>query len=153
MSMTKRNASLGDAALLLEWRNSPSARKFSQKSELIQVKDHLVWLTGRLERVIIEPFFVFELEHRLVGMSRLDFELHSAKQYAISLMVDPNEHGKGIGTTILNLTCENFFDLHPESTIVARVHRNNSVSQKLFTKAGFELQKSVSDFLYLEKTR
>jgi RimJ/RimL family protein N-acetyltransferase len=61
-------------------------------------------------------------------------------------------HGKGIGTRILNMTCNRFFDLHPRYTITAKVHPNNLVSQKLFASTGFELQNPVGDFLSFKKT-
>jgi RimJ/RimL family protein N-acetyltransferase len=152
MGITKRNARLSDAALLLEWRNSPSAREYSQISEPIRFEEHLVWLSERLARIRVEPFYLFELGHKSVGMSRLDFEIEAANKFVISILVDPEQHGKGIGTTILNLTCQNFFKLHPNSTIIAKVHRDNSVSKKLFANASFELKDSEGNFLLLEKT-
>ena len=152
MGITKRNARLSDAALLMEWRNSPSAREFSQNSEPIRTEEHLVWLSERLERIRFEPFYIFELRHKLVGMSRLDFELESTDKFVISILVDPEHQGKGIATIILNMTSEIFFNLHPGHTIVAMVHKDNSVSKKIFTKAGFELKNSRGDFLRLEKT-
>lgn len=151
MGITKRNARLGDAELLLQWRNSPPAREFSQNSEPIRTEEHFAWLSKRLEKIRFEPFYVFELDNKSVGMSRLDNEFDSPGTFAISVLVDPEQHGKGIGTTILNSTCEAFFDLHPNCRIVAKVHRNNLVSQKLFTNAGFELQNSVGDFICLKK--
>ena len=152
MDITMRNACLSDAAVLLEWRNSPSARKFSQNSELIRIEDHLVWLSERLERITFEPFYIFELRHQVVGMSRLDFEFQSSNEFLISILVDPIQHGKGIGTKILSMTCAFIFDLHPNSRIIAKVHQDNSVSQKLFVNCGFELQKLVGDFFRFERT-
>ena len=152
MGITKRNANLGDAAVLLEWRNSPSTRKFSQNSELIKIEDHLEWFLGRLKKIRIEPFFMFELEHKLVGMSRLDFEFQSEDKFVISILVDPDQHSKGMGTKILDMTCETVFNLHPNHTIIAKIHQSNFISQKLFANAGFELQKPVDDFLRFERT-
>jgi RimJ/RimL family protein N-acetyltransferase len=151
MGISKRNASLGDAAVLLEWRNSPSARKFSQNSELIKIKDHLEWFLDRLERIRLEPFFMFELDHKLVGTSRLDFEFQSENEFMISILVDPNQLSKGIGTKILDITCETVFNLYPNHTVVAKIHQSNVISQKLFANAGFELQKRVGDFLNFKK--
>jgi RimJ/RimL family protein N-acetyltransferase len=153
MGITKRNARFSDAALLLEWRNSQSAREFSQNSEQIRVEEHLAWLSKRLEKIKFEPFYVFELEHEPVGMSRLDNGFDSPEEFLISILVDPEQHSKGIGTTILSTTCEAFFDLHPRYRIIAKVHQNNFVSQKLFANAGFELQNSVGNFIFFKKTR
>jgi UDP-2,4-diacetamido-2,4,6-trideoxy-beta-L-altropyranose hydrolase len=152
MYITKRNANLSDAAVLLKWRNSPSARKFSQNSELIQIEDHLVWLSERLERITFEPFYMFELGDQLVGMSRLDFESQSTNEFVISILVDPVQHGKGFGKKILNMTCANIFDSYPSSTIVAKVHQDNSISQKLFVNCGFKLQIRIGEFLRFERT-
>jgi RimJ/RimL family protein N-acetyltransferase len=151
MEITQRTATLGDAAILLTWRNNPLTREFSHHSELIQRDEHLEWLTARLERAQFEPFFLFSADYKAIGMSRLDILSGSVNKYEISILVDPNQHGKGIGTRILNMTCEAFFGLHPSYTIVASVHQNNSVSQNLFTSHGFELVPSEGDFIHFEK--
>ena len=151
MEITQRTATLGDAAILLTWRNNPSIREFSLRSEIILGEGHLEWLTARLERVPFEPFFLFAADNKAIGMSRLDAVSDSVNKFEISILVDPNQHSKGIGTRILNMTCDAFFSLHPDYTIVASVHQYNYVSQKLFTSAGFELLPSVGDFLHFEK--
>ena len=152
MEITQRTANLGDAAVLLAWRNNPSVRKFSLHSGIIQNDEHLDWLTARLERVEREPFFLFVAAHEVIGMSRLDLEFESTYKYEISILVDPNQHGKGFGTKMLNMTCGTFFSLHPDKTIVANVHQDNIVSQKLFTNAGFQLTHFLGNYLYFEKT-
>ena len=151
MEITQRTATLGDAAILLTWRNNPSTRVFSHHSELILSDEHLEWLTARLERIQIEPFFLFAADYKAIGMSRLDILSGSVDKYEISILVDPNQHGQGIGTRILGMTCEAFFGLHPDYTIIASVHPDNFVSQKLFVGAGFELLPSTGDFLHFEK--
>ena len=152
MEITQRTATLSDAAELLIWRNNPSAREFSLHSELIPMDEHLNWLSGRLERVQLEPFFIFAADNKAIGTSRLDAVSGSVNKFEISILVDPNQLGKGIGTRILNMTCDTFFSLHPDYTIVASVHQYNYVSQKLFANAGFQLLPSVGDFLHFEKS-
>ncbi len=85
-------------------------------------------------------------------MSRLDSATESMNKYEISILVDPNQHGKGFGTKILSLTCESFFELHPDFAIVACINRLNYISQKLFLGAGFELLPTLGEFLYFEKS-
>ena len=152
MEITQRTATLGDADVLLTWRNNPSTRQFSLHSELIPIDEHVKWLSGRLERVQFEPFFLFMADHKVIGMSRLDVVSGSVDKYEISILVDPDQQGKGAGTIILNMTCETFFSLHPKKTIVAKVHKQNFTSQKLFTNAGFELRTPSSGFLHFQKT-
>ena len=152
MEITQRTATLGDAALLLTWRNNPSAREFSLHSEQIPLDEHLKWLSDRLERVQLEPFFIVAVDHKMIGMSRLDIASGPADKYEISILVDPDQHGKGVGTRILNMTCESLFSLHPDKTIVAKVHEHNFISQKLFANAGLELRTPEGSFLHFEKT-
>ena len=152
MEITQRNATLDDAAVLLTWRNNPRVREFSLHSGLIPIDEHLNWFSGRLVRAQFEPFSIFVANHKLIGMSRLDVISESADEYEISILVDPNQHGKGLGTRILNMTCESFFNLLPDKTIVAKVHVHNFVSQKLFANSGFELRTTVGDFLHFAKT-
>jgi len=151
MEITQRIANLGDADALLMWRNSTSARSFSQDSEIIPIDQHLSWLSNRLTRLELEPFFVFTLANKGVGMSRLDVVPGSADKYEVSILVDPNQQGKGIGSKILNMTIESFVNEFPKKTITARVHVNNFVSQSLFKKAGFHSHSQVGDFFYFEK--
>ena len=151
MEITQRTATLGDAAVLLTWRNDPSVREFSLHSEVISGDEHLEWLTARLERVQFEPFFLFSVDNKAIGMSRLDVISRTVNTFEISISVDPNQTSNGVGTRILNMTCEIFSSLHPDSSIVANVHYHNVVSQKLFTRAGFKLLPTEGNFLNFEK--
>ena len=84
-------------------------------------------------------------------MSRLDVMIGSVNKYEISISIDPDHHGKGVGKKVLNMVCTTFFGSHPDCTIVASVHKQNIVSQKLFAGAGFDIQPSTGDFLDFEK--
>ena len=151
MDITHRTATLCDAATLLAWRNNSSAREFSMNSEMIPMDEHLMWLSDRLERTQLEPFLLFAKDGHMIGMCRLDAISGSDYKNEISILVDSGQHGKGIGTRILKIACEFFFDLQPDKTIVANVHRSNFVSQKLFESAGFKLITSDDEFLSFEK--
>lgn len=152
MEITQRMATLSDADLLLTWRNNLRVREFSTRLDLIPIEEHLKWLTNRLQRVPLEPFLLFEASNKEIGMSRLDRILESTERYEISILVDPLQHSKGLGTRILKMTCEYFFSLYPDSTIIAKVHNRNIASLKLFSNAGFQLRTRNGDFHHLEKT-
>jgi RimJ/RimL family protein N-acetyltransferase len=152
MEITQRPANLGDASVLLDWRNNPNVRKFSLNTGQISIDEHLLWLSGRLARIKLEPFFLFSEGENLIGMSRLDIAPGSTDRFEISILVDPSQHSKGFGTRMLDMTCKSFFCLHPDQIIVAKVHTLNSISQRLFTSAGFKQQAAFGDFLHFEKT-
>ena len=109
MKITQRTATLDDAGTLLTWRNHPETRKFSRNPDEICSNEHLEWLTARLERVQLEPFYIFIEDSKAIGMTRLETTSGSIHHYEISVLVDPNNQGKGLGRRILSLTCESFF--------------------------------------------
>ena len=152
MKITQRTAILSDAVLLHSWRNDSRVRGYAVHSDLTPLDEHLVWFSARLERVKLEPFFFFAVGSKLVGMSRLGVVSDALDKYEISILVDPNHVGKGIGTRILRMTCASFFGLYPEKTILARVRENNLPSQKLFVSAGFLKLYQVGNLLHYEKT-
>jgi len=152
MEITQRTATMEDADILLTWRNHPNTRKFSRNPEKILVRQHIRWLADRLGKTQLQPFYLFIEDGRAIAMSRLDAVPESIQKYQISILVDPDRHGEGLGTKILSLTCESFFHMYPENTIVAYINRNNHVSQKLFIKAGFKLKSSLDEFQYFEKS-
>ena len=152
MEISQRTATLGDAALLLEWRNNPVVRKFSQHSGPISLENHMIWFSSRLETVHSEPFTLFLADHKIIGMTRLDYLPGFDNSFAITILVDPNERGKGFGTKILNTTCESFFSACPRSILKAKVHQNNYASQKLFINADFSVQIPTGLFLNYEKS-
>jgi RimJ/RimL family protein N-acetyltransferase len=151
MKITQRTATLEDAAQILDWRNNPRARRFSLNTTPISSDEHVRWFSARLKRVILEPFFIFEIEGCLVGMSRLDILPELSFKHEISILVDPEHQGKGIGAQILEMTCCSYTRTNPNGSIVAKVHKNNTISQNLFKRAGFDLLTSSGDFFEYEK--
>ena len=151
MEIRQRTPTLDDANLLLNWRNDQSAREFSLHSNPIQIDEHLQWLSARLKRIELEPFYLFMAEGEVVGMSRLDIVSGLTDIYEISILIDPNKQGKGLGAKIFDMTCQSFFRLYPNKSINALVHKHNHVSQRLFLSAGFQLKTPTEDFLNYEK--
>jgi spore coat polysaccharide biosynthesis protein SpsF len=152
MEITQRTASLSDADQILAWRNDPRVREFSLNTASITYFEHVRWLIARLKRVQIEPFFIFETEGSLIGMSRLDLLGEYGSKYEISILVGPTHQSQGIGTLILKRTCESISSLNFQKPIIAKVHKDNAASQRLFKKAGFSLLTSYGDFFEFEKT-
>lgn len=151
MEITQRTATLNDSATLLFWRNSLEAREVSVNTESISREDHSKWFSSRLTKVHFEPFLIFIAEQTPIGMTRLDLVSESSEKFEISIFVDPKYQGRGVGEKILKMTCDTFFSINPEKTIVAKVHKLNFVSQKLFKKGGFEFSSQEEDFLRYEK--
>jgi RimJ/RimL family protein N-acetyltransferase len=153
MKISQRTATLNDAAVILSWRNAPQVRAFSQHSDPIPFEEHLKWLSARLKKVRLEPIFLFTVDNDPVGMSRLDLLTEFSEKCEVSILVDPGYYARGIGGRILNMTCESFFHLHPNKSLIAKVNKENFISQKLFVSKGFKLLPTSGDYLTFEKSR
>jgi RimJ/RimL family protein N-acetyltransferase len=151
MDIRQRNVNLDDADQLLEWRNTPGSRANSLRSDQISKLEHMRWFSERLKRIDAEPFLMFETNKELIGMTRLDCKSSSENYFEISIIVNPELLGQGIGSRILEITCEHFFHRHPDKIIVAKVNLNNTASQRLFIKAGFSFEFLSNDFMYYRK--
>jgi RimJ/RimL family protein N-acetyltransferase len=151
MEITQRTACLEDVELLLSWRNDETTRRFSGQSQTISFEEHLRWFTARLERIDIEPFFLFSANQKPIGTSRLDILVGSEKKFEISILVDPKQSGIVLGTQILEMTCAAAVSSNHDFSILAKVHKENLISQKLFTRAGFTSKLTENEFLRFEK--
>ena len=151
MEITQRAATSDDASILLTWRNDSRVREISLSPALISRDEHLVWFSSRFDKQSSEPFLFFEVDGKTVGMARLDLVSISSDKFEISILVDPNFQGKGVGARILSMICETFFDLFPKKTITAKVHQRNYISQKLFENASFEKKFEEGNFYNYEK--
>lgn len=152
MKIVQRVASLADASILLKWRNDSRVREFSPNSGLITRPEHAAWFSARLERQESEPFSFFDVADKTVGMTRLDLMLELDKTFALSILVDPELQGVGIGRRILALTCENFFLIFPHHTILAIVKEENEISQRLFKNANFSNVNRIEGYFYYIKS-
>lgn len=151
MKICQRPAKLSDASTLLKWRNDPRVRDFSVNSLEITEIEHINWFTKRLSRQELEPFLFFESNGRAVAVARLDKVPGENENFEISILVDPNFQGYGIGTNVLRMTCESFFSYSANKTIIATVHRRNVISQKLFENEIFQRVGEDNEFFYYEK--
>ena len=110
----------------------------------------MAWFSSRLLRIESEPFLIFFWKLKPIGTVRLDFESFKSRKFLISIFVDPTYQGVGIGNKILTIICEQYLTT-PGKVIIARVHKSNIVSKKLFVSTGFKLIFESSDFILYEK--
>lgn len=152
MEISWRSVDLEDAEDLFLWRNSDSGRQYSGNSAEIPLSHHLEWFQSRLFRVATEPFYMFISKEYKVGMCRFDRDVENKKSFEISVLVNPNFQGAGVGTQILVASCQQVFEKFPGVKITARVHRENRKSLNLFANFGFVTTSADETFLILEKT-
>ncbi len=145
-----RNVSIEDSQILLAWRNDIQARRYSHSQIEISEKEHGLWLTDRLKRVPSEPFWMFEEGLKIIGVVRLDFDSHR-QYFRVSILINPMLRGAGYGSAILNHAISSLIGQNVKLNLHAEIHKENLISQKLFTNCGFQILGSDSDFLFFKR--
>jgi UDP-2,4-diacetamido-2,4,6-trideoxy-beta-L-altropyranose hydrolase len=143
-----RPATLGDASLLLDWRNDPVAVRFSVTRRTVEPGEHLVWLAARLA----DPgtrLWIAEEDGVPAGQVRVDLEGGTG---TVSIAVAPDRRGRGVGSAILRAML-----IEMERDVEARrlravAHDENRTSIRAFERIGFRRRgRSERGFVVLER--
>ncbi|MBT5560248.1 MAG: UDP-2,4-diacetamido-2,4,6-trideoxy-beta-L-altropyranose hydrolase, partial [Proteobacteria bacterium] len=127
-------ASVQDIEKVFQWQCHPSTRQFSLNQDQPTWDEHLDWMTHKISECVQDHFYItrdIETKTR-IGVARLD--RISAGHYLVSIFIDPESYGKGIGLATLEL----LDNMHPHVTIHATVLADNVASQRLFEKANYQ---------------
>ena len=135
-----------DSADLLAWRNEFRARKMFRNRTRVSARDHMRWLSEKLEDQKTYIFIGEELGIGKVGVCRIE-RSSNLTEYEISVTIAQNLRGRGIGSEFTRLVISTFW-LEISCPIVAWVNKSNFASASLFTNLGFVASGvSQGDFL------
>jgi UDP-2,4-diacetamido-2,4,6-trideoxy-beta-L-altropyranose hydrolase len=116
------------------WRNAESTRRYSTRSESLELVDHLLWWRNSLadpNRALL----VAELGGSPVGVLRLD---HKASDAIVSIYIDPLLTGIGLGVGILHAGRAWIrLNLQAVTRLLAVILPENRASTAAFAAAGF----------------
>lgn len=141
--MDIREATAEDAQQLFDWRNEPAVREMSLESGPLDWEAHLRWFNKALLNEDLKILMVME-EQEPIGTFRL--ERLAPSLVLISIILSPTSRGKGYGSSIIqaaSAVCEKYFG---SVTIRACIKAGNSISQKAFAKAGYQLDAYIMEF-------
>lgn len=123
--MNIRLATLGDAEMLLVWRNDHLTREMSKNMDVVAMEGHVKWLAARLARE--EPhLYVAESDGVPVGTIRIDGD-------EVSYTTAPEHRGLGHATAMLMWAKEKFGSLRAE------IKPGNVASIKAAERAGHQV--------------
>ena len=126
-----RPATLGDADLLLSWRNDPETRRNSRKTQLVSPGEHMAWLST----VLVDAdrqLYVALLNGKPIGTARAD---RNEKGYELSWTVAPENRRQGYGKAMVSLLVAQL-----TGTVRAEIKEGNLASMKIARAAGLNLQ-------------
>lgn len=135
-SIRLRLATLDDARRLWEWRNEPATRAASFNTAVIEYTDHCRWLEQKISDRNVRFLIAVDSDQNDIGYARLNVIEESAE---ISLSIDKNHRGKGIGSAFIRAVTDFALDNLKVRRVVARMKTENKVSVAAFLRAGFSI--------------
>jgi spore coat polysaccharide biosynthesis predicted glycosyltransferase SpsG/ribosomal protein S18 acetylase RimI-like enzyme len=130
-----RRATLADARRLWLWRNDPQVRAASIQSGRISFEGHVRWLEDALR----DPARLLLIGWNGAGeLGQIRFDRHGSEA-DVSISVAP-EHRGTVGGLLLRAGIRHIRRKWPTPMIRARVKVENQSSQRLFERAGFDLE-------------
>lgn len=129
-----RRAELSDARYVLDWRNHPRTREHIFNPAPIAWEEHLSWF----KRVVEDPasaLLIGEIDGQPVGVLRFD---PLGERVRISIYLDPERHGQGIGSALIDAGTRWLAAERPQvRQVIAEVMPSNTASRKVFAEAGY----------------
>lgn len=145
LSMTRnqvliRRAADEDAHLIYRWRNHPATRAMSEDQAAIDLEGHLLWFAASVAPDSGRLIFVGQIGPIPIGVVRFDrvAPKGETKQYIVSIYLDPDLHGLGLGPPLL-AAAERALVTSTRSAarIVAVTRPENAASQAMFRSCGY----------------
>tara|TARA_B100000029_G_scaffold486918_1_gene541744 strand:- start:1603 stop:2103 length:501 start_codon:yes stop_codon:yes gene_type:complete len=127
-----------DREILWEWVNDPGVREASFQGDSISWDMHKAWFDSRLRDSSCHFYMAVNMDGMPIGQIRFEREGKSSQEVTISISLDRNCRGVGVGVTVLKLGCGLYRDREGRKLpLVGYVKQNNVPSMKLFESAGF----------------
>lgn len=142
-----RPAIATDAELVYRWRNHPATRKVSGDQSEIGLDGHFRWFAASLALGSTRKIFIGEIGRVPIGVVRFDrcTPCASAHQYEVSIFLDPELHGLGLGAPMLIAAEQALVAAGPAPLRVLAVTRpENVASQTMFRSCGY---RGMTDFV------
>jgi RimJ/RimL family protein N-acetyltransferase len=131
-----RRAGWEDCELLFRWRNDPRTRKHSFNPEAIAEAEHHKWFAASVQddrRILLLAC----ADSKVVGVLRFDLLDEPLRTAEVSIYVDPERHGQGLGKEILK-GVEAWLKENTEiERLHAKVMQDNRPSVEIFKGCGF----------------
>jgi UDP-2,4-diacetamido-2,4,6-trideoxy-beta-L-altropyranose hydrolase len=134
-SVRLRAAESEDEAWLLDLQRQPQTRKYFRNPAAPEAEEHRRWFRSALEDST-RRIAIIEAGSEAAGAIRFDQTASAQTRgpYEISIALHPRFYGRGIASAAMSLVCRLFEGV----TLDAVVMPENTASQHLFVRAGFE---------------
>lgn len=151
MNIRQAQDSKNDCDFIFSLSNDPLVRSNSFNTKPIEYADHCKWFEKAVADKNTLFFLVFddENEKQFVGQIRFNRESEQSAECVISLSITEQFRGKHIAGEFIELGIEELKkNWHNIKTVVAEVKDENTASNALFQKKGFELKSTINTYKY-----
>ena len=135
-----------DCNLVFSLSNDPLVRTCSFNTNKIEYEQHCKWFAKTVSDKNTLFFLIFDNDN-FVGQIRFNRESEQATECVISLSITKEYRGKHIACDCLQLGIEelkkNWYNIN---SVVAEVKDENTASNALFLREGFELISKVNTY-------
>lgn len=141
--MTLRLASMGDAELLLRWRNDPKTREASLSVAEVSASEHASWL----QRSLLTPgreVFIGMMDGKDVGTIRRDMHNGICE---LSWTIAPEARGRGLATKMVVLMAT-----QTNGPLTAQIKAGNTTSVRVAEAAGMIFDHELDNILHYRKS-
>jgi len=145
-----RYATVDDTDITYKWASDETIRKYAFNKQKIEFKDHSIWFKNKISDINCNYFILCDKNGKCMGSIR--FDLNESGEAMISYLIDPEFHGKGLGSVILKLGIQQIRWNKPDVKIVyGLVQPENTVSVKIFERLGFNMSAKDSGSIRFDK--
>jgi UDP-2,4-diacetamido-2,4,6-trideoxy-beta-L-altropyranose hydrolase len=130
-----RKAIKDDCRTLWEWANEPATRAASFSDDPIPWETHKEWFMKKISQSDVYLWIGVDEDDKPVGIVR--FEPNDGGGFLVSIAIDRQKQGKGIGRSLLHIGIARMLSTYPHHVIHAFVKTTNGPSLALFDRAGF----------------
>ena len=143
--LTVRPATLGDARLLYEWRHEATARAASFQMGDIPWETHLAWFNRRIaDRGLLVGARLYILMEGTMPVGQIRYERRGAGEAEVAgFSIEQRARFRGFGTWLLRQTMPMARAALGVSRLTALIKTDNPVSEHVFRKAGFVVDKAL----------
>ncbi|MFK7767059.1 MAG: UDP-2,4-diacetamido-2,4,6-trideoxy-beta-L-altropyranose hydrolase [Mariniblastus sp.] len=131
-----RDATIADAAPILQWRNDPEVRSVSFHNDVIPLDVHQKWMESKLYDARTKIWIAEDNTGHAIGQLRFDLS-QSGEEAVISIIVDQTLRGKGLGRRLIANSTAKFFEETQTQIVIAQIKPGNNASERAFRAAGF----------------
>ena len=144
-----RRATINDTDRTYKWANDPVVRKYSFEQHEISLDEHTRWFNRKVNDSMCF-YYLLEDGNHLIGSIRFDIKEGDA---LISYLLDPSEHGKGIGLFLLKMGMEQLLmeNQDPFYQFIGKVMPENKGSVRIFEQLGFNVKKTEKSLRFSKK--